>query len=148
MPEPSTEMLQTTEIKLLFEHTSFETALVQEDYPYGNLRCKRACWIETAIKGAKKGQMRFVTRTTNPRSQDKFWNSPHPGGYSEIVVMYVNPENGHIETDGCSYSLSSITTFRSKWGTLLDESLTLKLDQLEEDQKRINERFSRPDADL
>lgn len=77
------------------EYTSFETAHVTPDYPYGyTLRCERREWIETAKKGAKKGQQRFVTCTKNPKTNR--WNKPKGSTYSLFAVMKQDPETGHI----------------------------------------------------
>jgi hypothetical protein len=82
--------------KLLLGHISMETSYVIEDYPYGGLRCKRRCWIETR---PKMGQ-RFVTQTSNPKKAGLVWNKPHAGTYSRLCVMYLNPENNHVEIMG------------------------------------------------
>ena len=53
---------------VLHGHTAPQTAFLVNDYPYGfRLHCKMRWWIETADKGAKKGQQRVMTQTTNPK---------------------------------------------------------------------------------
>lgn len=80
------------------EFNSFENAHVTEDYPYSfSLRCKRKEWVETATKGAKKGQQRFVTCTQNPKTMR--WNNPKPSTYALFVVMKIDPETGYIGWD-------------------------------------------------
>ena len=87
-------------ITLLHGHTSPETAFLVADYPYGfRLRCKIRYWIETATKGEKKGQQRFMSQTTNPKIPGEHWNKPKGSTYSHIAVMYLD-ENGHVQNDG------------------------------------------------
>lgn len=73
-------------------HTSEETALVVDDYPYGYvLRTQIRYWIETV---AKKGD-RFVSQTLNPKTGR--WNKPKKSTYSEIGVIYIEEETGHVK---------------------------------------------------
>lgn len=89
-------------LQILQGHTSFETAYIIEDYPYGfRLRCKQAVWIEECKKGAKKGEFRLVTRTTNPKAAGEVWNKPKTGTYSRFLLMGLNDE-GHVVTTGFS----------------------------------------------
>ena len=83
----------------LIGHTSPETAYVVADYPYGfRLRCQIRYWIET-----KPGHgQRFVSQTTNPKKPGVVWNKPKASTYSEVRVMYLNDENGHVENTGLS----------------------------------------------
>lgn len=88
-------------MKLLTGHTSPETAYVVDDYPYGRtLRCKIRYWVETADKGAAKGQQRLARQTTNPKQDGEVWNKPKRGTYSRAVYMYLNPDNDHVEWTG------------------------------------------------
>ncbi len=92
-------------VTLLHGHTSQETAYLVEDYPYGRrLRCKIRYWVETATKGAKRGQQRMVSQSTDPRRDNEVWNKPDTtsrGGYSLMTFMYVNGD-GHVKP--CSVS--------------------------------------------
>lgn len=106
--------------QLLVGHTSPETAYVIADYPYGRtLRCQRRCWIETR---PGMGQ-RFVSQTNNPKRPGLVWNKPHAGTYSQICVMYLNPENGHVEIAGLGlYSYADkVEEFVQRFG---EEELT------------------------
>lgn len=81
-------------------HIDQESAYLVEDYPYGrgDWRCKIRYWVETATKGAKRGQQRMVSQTTNPARGNAVWNKPDTtsrGGYSLMVFMYLN-SNGHV----------------------------------------------------
>jgi hypothetical protein len=101
-------------LKLLHGHTSQETAYIIADYPYGSLRCQRRVWIET---GTRKGcGQRFVAQTQNPKNGK--WNKPHAGTYSPICVMYLNPENNHVECAGLGlYTYAdTIEGFVSRFG--------------------------------
>lgn len=81
-------------------HVSPETAYIIESYPYGRLRCQMKCWVETATKGAKKGEQRYVTQTSNPKRDNLVWNKPHFGTYSTMIIMYKNTDNDHIKIAG------------------------------------------------
>jgi hypothetical protein len=90
------EEIKTHPVMLLKRsHDSFETAYEVKGYPYGGGRtCTKRYWVESN----KRGQ-RLVTCTTNPR-RGGIWNKPHAGTYSEMLWMYLDPENDHVETDG------------------------------------------------
>lgn len=86
-----------TTLKPLAGHTSFETAYIVPDYPYGfRLRCKIAYWIETNKHGS-----RFWSRTTNPKKVGPggadIWNKPKASTYSPVLVMGLD-ENDHVKT--------------------------------------------------
>lgn len=87
---------------LLLGHTSPETAYVVEDYPYGfRLRCKIRYWIETAQKGAKKGQQRFMSQTTNPKKigMGEVWNKPKASTYYMQAWLYLDGDS-HVQHTG------------------------------------------------
>ena len=83
-------------MKLLFGHTSPETAYVVEDYPYGfRLRCSIRYWLEYA---PKKG-FRFVSQTTNPK-RGNVWNKPKASTYAKLGgAMYLD-DNDHVTWSG------------------------------------------------
>jgi hypothetical protein len=68
-------------METLFGHTSEDTALVVDDYPYGRLRTQIRYWIETV---AKRGD-RFVSQTLNPKTGR--WNKPKKSTYMPVMVM-------------------------------------------------------------
>ncbi len=79
-------------MKTLTGHTSPETAVVIDDYPYGyTLRCKIRYWMEHKTRFG----YRLVSQTTNPKREGEFWNKPKPSTYSPLAVM-VELDNGHI----------------------------------------------------
>lgn len=79
----------------IFGHTSEDTALLVDDYPYGfRLRTSIRYWIETTKNGD-----RFVSQTLNPKTGR--WNKPKKSTYSEVGVMF-RDEQGHIQWDGIS----------------------------------------------
>ncbi len=93
--------------KILLGHINQDTAFYVNDYPFGFVqRCRIRYWIETAVVGAKKGEMRFVSQTTNPKKSPPpgpdYWNKPKAGMYCPLLVM-VQHENGHVGTKGLSY---------------------------------------------
>lgn len=88
------------QVRVLQGHTTPETAYVVDDYPYGyRLRCKIRYWIETAEKGAKKGQMRFMSQTTNPKVPGEVWNKPKASTYAALAVMFLDSED-HVQWTG------------------------------------------------
>jgi hypothetical protein len=78
----------------LFGHTSPETAYEIKDYPYGRLRTSMFVWVESE---PKKGD-RVCRMTINPKNGIK--NTPKKSTYSTLYVLYINSENGHLESDG------------------------------------------------
>lgn len=74
-------------------HTSFETAYIIQDYPYGRtLRCKKACWLEYK---ENKG-WRFCYQTTNPKKAGEVWNAVKAGTYAPVAAEMYLDEKEHI----------------------------------------------------
>jgi hypothetical protein len=109
--------------KLLSGHVSEETAYVVNDYPYGGMRTQMRFWVETR---PKFGQ-RVVTQSLNPKTGR--WNKPHAGGYTEIVCLFINEENGHCEFDSLSFWLTEkkANEFELTYGPAFDEHQKEKL---------------------
>lgn len=115
----------TTE-SAIFGHVSPETARLVDDYPYGRrVRTQIRYWIET-VRG--KGD-RFVSQTLNPKTGR--WNNPKRSTYSPVMVMYVDPENGHVKHTAISTWADDewLERFRSVVGDNLNP---LQLEQLAE----------------
>lgn len=110
---------------LLVGHTSFETAAIATDYPYGRLRTEMRFWIERATKGAGKGQERMVTCSLNPKT-DKY-NKPHAGVYSDRLYMYKD-DKGHIHNTGIG-----VNSMREQFSRIVACGL---YDQMPEDMKK------------
>lgn len=120
-------------MKLLFGHTSSETAYVVADYPYGfRLRCKIRYWLEYK---ANKG-FRFVSQTTNPKkfglidhgngnvSRMEVWNKPKASTYTRFGgAMYLD-ENDHVQWSGLSeYSDGAeASAWKDKFGEAVPEA--------------------------
>jgi len=86
-------------IEMLIPQPSENTPITVDNYPYGwNKRTKAQYWIETV---ERKGQ-RVVFRTFNPHTR-KF-NKVKKSTYSDIVVLYRNLENNHIENEGLTFA--------------------------------------------
>ncbi|RDI16406.1 hypothetical protein DFR72_12535 [Lentzea flaviverrucosa] len=69
--------------------------------------------METAAKGAKKGEQRLVTQTTNPKKPGKVWNKPHRGVYSMFVLLYMDGI-GHVHPWHVSmYALHGAAEYRN-----------------------------------
>lgn len=126
--------------QILSAHTSFESAFLVEDYPYGRtLRCQRKCWIETAFKGAKVGQMRFVACTTNPKNPGKTWNKPHASQYSDFLIMYLDSETGYVQTAGVNISCwSEVEKFKALWYEMLTPEQRTCFDKVEQRARQLN----------
>lgn len=70
--------------------TNENNAVIVEDYPYGfTTRTKARYWIETTKNGERE-----VFQTLNPRTQN--WNKPKKSTYSDIVILYRDTTNNHI----------------------------------------------------
>jgi hypothetical protein len=114
--------------KLLFNHTSPETAYLVDDYPYGfRLRCKIRYWLEYK----KNKGFRLVSQTTNPkfrfsrtdeagvsgRIPIEIWNKPKASTYARFgAAMYLNEDNhvtwaGLTEYAGLKETLSWLETY-------------------------------------
>ena len=120
-------------MKLLQGHVSPETAYVVNDYPFGfRLRCKIRYWIEIAAKGAKKGEMRFMSQTTDPRKPGEFWNKPKADTYHDLVVMFLD-QAGHVKHDviGRFAWPEHFANFKENYGSQLNESQQKLLKKME-----------------
>jgi hypothetical protein len=85
-------------MKLLFEHTSPETAYVVNDYPYGfNLRCSIRYWLEYKNKQG----FRLMSQTTNPKAGN-IWNKPKASTYVKFGAAMFLDENDHVQWSGLS----------------------------------------------
>src|SRR6188768_4491170 len=111
-------------VKVLTGHTSFETAYVVEDYPYGfRLRCKMAYWLETNPKHG----MRLMSRTTNPKKAGEVWNKPKASTYAALKVMGLN-EVGHVVTHSLTYSetVEKVDAYEALYGAVLTSDYEVK----------------------
>lgn len=72
-------------------HDSFETSYEVADYPYGGYRTVVRYWVEYK---AKHGQ-RVMFCSRNPKTLQ--WNKPKASTYSQLICMFLNNDNGHIE---------------------------------------------------
>src|SRR4051812_19175630 len=90
---------KTTPVPELTGHVSPDTAYVVADYPYGfRLRTEIRYWIET-----KNGHgQRVMSQTRNPKVPGMPWNRAKGSTYNAVKVLVLNPENGHVESDGLS----------------------------------------------
>lgn len=82
-------------------HTSFETAYVVDNYPYGGHRTKMAFWLE--YNPRKNGGYRLVSCSLNPKTGR--WNAPKPSTYCPIAAMYLD-EKGHVQWEGLQVTSS------------------------------------------
>lgn len=98
-------------------YTSFETAYLVEDYPYGfRLRTQIKFWIETR----KDKTQRVVSCTLNPKT-DK-WNKPKASTYSMVRVLFIDAKTGHLENNGLSqYDSSEAAKFLAEYGDGMTE---------------------------
>lgn len=90
-------------VRVLNGHTDVESSYLVDDYPFGfRLRCQIRYWVATATKGAKKGEMRFTSQTTNPKVVGTVWNKPKASTYYSLAVMYLDQED-HVQYKGISF---------------------------------------------
>lgn len=100
--------------KVLLGHTSKENAYVVDDYPYGfQKRCKIRFWIETTPRG-----QRVCSQTTNPDKPGEVWNKEKRSNYCEIRVLYLDPNNGHVQNASLSLHATKkeVDAFLDKYG--------------------------------
>jgi hypothetical protein len=73
-------------------------------------------WIEIATKGAKKGEYRVMTCTSNPKASGLVWNKPKGGTYNLLTVLFVNDE-GHCDSASINYycDTAKVQAFKDKW---------------------------------
>lgn len=86
-------------MKTLVGHSSPETALIQNEYPYSfHLRCQRRVWLEYK----ERFGYRLATQTSNPKKSCRsmvYWNAPKYGVYHPLAVLVMDEqEHIHIET--------------------------------------------------
>jgi hypothetical protein len=72
------------------KYTTFENALIVNNYPYGFLKTQIKFYIESNKNGD-----RFLTCTLNPKTNK--WNTPKKSTYSAIMVLIKEKETGHIK---------------------------------------------------
>lgn len=83
--------------KYLYNHTSFETAYVIKDWPWGyKLRTEKRFWIESNKNGD-----RLMSQTLDPRTNK--WCAPKKSVYYPAQILYtsesetVETQNGEVE---------------------------------------------------
>lgn len=77
----------------LYNHTSFETAYVVQDWPWGyKLRTEKRFWIESNKSGDRQ-----VTQTLDPRTNK--WCAPKKSTYYPVKIFYTSDEK-KIVTQG------------------------------------------------
>ena len=83
--------MSITELELLHGHTSEDTALVVDDYPYGRrVRTKIRYWIETTKHGD-----RMCSQTLHPTGG--YWNKPKKSTYNPVGFLFRQAETGHVK---------------------------------------------------
>jgi len=76
-------------VKILTGHTSFDTAYVVPNYPYGGKRTEKYYWVQSSPTYGD----RLATVTVNPKN-GKF-NQVHLGTYSTFIYLFID-ENEHV----------------------------------------------------
>jgi N12 class adenine-specific DNA methylase/superfamily I DNA/RNA helicase len=122
-PSPAAARELVPPVTVLHGHVSEDTAAEVPGYPYGSLRCTMRYWLETD----RRGQVRRVHQTTNPKRPGEPRNKPHRDTYSSWAVLY-RAANGHVELHATGY-----------WGPspALDARIRLDgtYDQLDDDER-------------
>jgi hypothetical protein len=126
-------------VEILRGHTSPETALIVDDYPYGfRLRCKIRYWLEN-----KPGRgHRFVSQTSNPKVASEAWNKPKASTYSigpDLALMFLD-EQGHVHwTSIGGYSWPEhVQSFKARFGALLSAEEAEQLAKVETFLRRLS----------
>ena len=96
-------------------HVDSESAYQIADYPYGRQRTIKKIWIHTN----KKNQQRIMTQTLNPKTGN--WNKPKASTYSEIKVLYVDSEKGHIQNDAFSLAYGDANKFLAEYESVISD---------------------------
>jgi hypothetical protein len=106
--------------KVLTGHEDEGSSFEQDGYPYGRQTTLRRVWVETATKGAKKAQQRFMAQTQNPKTFR--WNKPKASTYSDIIILYLD-SNEHVKLAHLSTwdSAEQIAAFVVTFGDYLTE---------------------------
>lgn len=116
-------------MKVLYDHTTPETAYTVNDYPWGYvLKTQRKFWIETTKNGD-----RLVLQTLNPKTNK--WCKEKKSTYSDVKLLCL-ADNGHVSTIGWTplyTDLKDLESFLSK----IDEN------KLNDQQKKRIERGRR-----
>lgn len=102
-------------------YTSFDSAYVIADYPYGfRQRTEMKIWIETNNKDRTRPQ-RVVSCTKNPATGE--WNKVKRGTYQMMLVLFIDhKDNDHVKNDAMSeYSAENAGEFLAEYGEGLDE---------------------------
>ena len=125
---------------ILSGHTSPETAIVIDDYPYGfRLRCKIRYWLE---HHPKRGT-RFCSQTTNPKKSAiaDIWNKPKASTYADVAGAMFTDENGHVKWSGLNYygDADACAAWLCEYRVGLPAEVANRVDKLI-DQKRVYER--------
>ena len=77
----------------LYNHTSFETAYVVQDWPWGyKLRTEKRFWIESNKNGDRE-----ISQTLDPRTGK--WCAPKKSTYYPVRIFYTSDQS-KVETQG------------------------------------------------
>jgi hypothetical protein len=77
----------------LYNHTSFETAYIVQDWPWGyKLRTEKRFWIESNKNGD-----RTISQTLDPRSGK--WCAPKKSTYYPVKIFYTSDQEKVVTQD-------------------------------------------------
>lgn len=108
-------------VRVLQGHTDPDSAYQVDDYPYSfKLRCKIRYWIETAEKGPKKGEQRFMSQTTDARRGNTTWNKPKGSTYVMLAVLYLDDED-KVRWSGAHMHMSPVENARWRLMGIVDQ---------------------------
>jgi hypothetical protein len=157
---------------VLHGHDTPETAHLTFRYPFGRtVKCVRREWIETADKGAKRGQQRFVTQTTHPSFNAQYtsliesegqeradgwaieqiaagtvrWNKPSAGTYCGLAVIVERPLDDGTDRLGIDHVALSPYAWLEQV-TTFKERVGSQLDETEAARLVPLERYARATA--
>lgn len=146
-------------IQVLTGRTSPETAYISFAYPMGFRRkCLHRSWVETATKGAGKGQQRFCTQTTHNSFNDAYttklndegavaadtwaaeqvnagrvrWNAPKCSTYNGVAVMYLEDLGDGTGRMGVTYAALHIYSGPAGLAKLMNRFTGFDADQIKQ----------------
>lgn len=98
------ELQVRPERKILLGHVTQETAYVQHDYPFGRFhRCPMLYWIERAIKGAKKGEYRYMRMSPKKEWCQGYTEAVDSGDNNHVLYYQQNPPFGWNKAKASTY---------------------------------------------
>lgn len=90
----------------LYNHTSFETAYIVQDWPWGyKLRTEKRFWIESNKNGDRE-----ISQTLDPRTGK--WCAPKKSTYRPVLILFTHGQGNYLGSEGIyQYDNEKIKSF-------------------------------------